>query len=87
MRVAGGGIKLLPMFNWSDCSQVTASPDMVSGAFVFRGTRVPVKALFENLEDGATVDDFLQWFPGVDRGQVDAVLEFAAQTLEPAAAG
>jgi uncharacterized protein (DUF433 family) len=42
---------------------------------------VPVKALFENLEDGATVDDFVQWFPGVDRGQVDAVLEFAAQTL------
>lgn len=87
LRVAGGGIKMSSMFDWSDCSEVAASPDMVSGAFVFRGTRVPVKALFENLEDGATVDEFLQWFPGVDRQQVDAVLEFAAQTLEPAAAG
>lgn len=48
---------------------------MVSGAFVFRGTRVPVKALFENLEDGATVDEFLQWFPGVTREQIDSVLE------------
>jgi uncharacterized protein (DUF433 family) len=75
------------MFDWSDCSGVSASPDMVSGAFVFRGTRVPVKALFENLEDGATVDDFLQWFPGVNREQVDAVLEFAAHSLEPAVAG
>lgn len=50
-------------------------------------SRVPVKALFENLEDGATVDDFLQWFPGVNREQVDAVLEFAAHSLEPAVAG
>lgn len=75
------------MFDWSDCSEVNASPDTVSGAFVFRGTRVPVKALFENLEDGATVDDFLQWFPGVNREQVDAVLEFAAHSLEPALAG
>ena len=87
MRVAGGGIRVSIMFDWSDCPQVAASPDMVSGAFVFRGTRVPVKALFENLEDGATVDEFLQWFPGVDREQVDAVLEFAAHSLEPAVAG
>ena len=75
------------MFDWSDCSEVNASPDTVSGAFIFRGTRVSVKALFENLEDGATVDDFLQWFPGVNREQVDAVLEFAAHSLEPALAG
>ena len=75
------------MFDWSDCTGVTTSPDTVSGAFVFRGTRVPVKALFENLEDGATVDEFLQWFPGVSHEQVDAVLEFAAHSLEPAVAG
>ena len=75
------------MLDWSDCSEVSASPDMVSGAFVFRGTRVPVKALFENLEDGATVDEFLQWFPGVTREQIDSVLEFAAHSLEPAVAG
>lgn len=75
LRVAGGEDKMTMMFDWSNCSEVSASPDTVSGAFVFRGTRVPVKALFENLEDGATVDDFIQWFPGVSREQVDAVLE------------
>jgi uncharacterized protein (DUF433 family) len=53
----------------------------VSGAWLFKGTRVPVKALFENLEEGATVDDFLSWFPGVTREQVLAVLEFAEQSL------
>lgn len=77
----------MPVFNWCDCPAVTALPDVVSGAYVFRGTRVPVRALFENLEDGATVDDFLHWFPGVNREQVDAVLEFAARSLEPAVAG
>lgn len=41
---------------------------------VFRGTRVPVSALFENVGDGATVNQFLEWFPGVDRNQVDVVL-------------
>ena len=87
LRRTGGGDNVATMFDWSDCSEVTASPETVSGAFVFRGTRVPVRALFENLEDGATVDDFLQWFPGVGREQVDAVLEFAAHSLEPALAG
>ncbi|MEP7200197.1 MAG: DUF433 domain-containing protein, partial [Chloroflexota bacterium] len=53
----------------------------VSGAWVFRGTRVPVRTLFENLEDGASADDFLEWFPGVNRAQVEAVLEFASATL------
>ena len=48
---------------------------------LFKGTRVPVKALFENLEDGAGVDDFLRWFPGVKREQVLAILEFAEQSL------
>ena len=46
----------------------------LSGVWVFRGTRVPVRTLFENLEDGATVDDFLEWFPGVTRAQVETVL-------------
>ncbi len=56
----------------------------MSGAWVFRGTRVPVKALFENLEEGATVDQFLEWFPGVARAQVLAVLEFAEASLATA---
>lgn len=63
---------------------VERSPDMVSGAWVFRGTRVPVKTLFANLEDGATVDQFLEWFPGVTRGQVLAVLEFTEASLATA---
>ena len=44
-------------------------------------TRVPVIALFENLEDGATTDDFLEWFPGVRRSQVEAVLQHAENSL------
>jgi uncharacterized protein (DUF433 family) len=52
-----------------------------SGAWLFKGTRVPVAALFENLESGATVDDFLQWFQGVAREQVEAVLKHAEKSL------
>lgn len=69
------------MLDWNQCPQVEKSPDKVSGAWVFEGTRVPVKALFENLEDGATIDQFVEWFPGVQRDQVLAVLEFANQSL------
>jgi uncharacterized protein (DUF433 family) len=47
----------------------------VSGALVFRGTRVPAAALFENLKDGASIDQFLDWFPGVTRAQVEALLD------------
>ncbi|HEY2083861.1 MAG TPA: DUF433 domain-containing protein [Verrucomicrobiae bacterium] len=54
-------------------------PGKVSGAWVFKNTRVPVRALFENLETGATVNDFLQWFPGVEQRQVKAVLAFACK--------
>jgi uncharacterized protein (DUF433 family) len=71
----------MTMLDWSYCSAVERSADKMSGAWVFRGTRVPVKSLFENLEDGATVADFLQWFPGVRREQVVSVLEFAEQSL------
>ena len=48
---------------------------------VVRGTRVPVTAFFENIEDGATVENFLEWFPGVKREQVQAVLEFTERSL------
>jgi uncharacterized protein (DUF433 family) len=63
---------------WEECSAVERHPDKVSGAWVFRGTRVPVAALFENLRDGATIEEFLTWFPGVRRSQVEAVLEAEA---------
>ena len=69
------------MLNWADCSVVERIPEKVSGAWLFRGTRIPVKALFENLEGGATVDEFLEWFPGVTRKQVETVLEYAQRSL------
>jgi uncharacterized protein (DUF433 family) len=50
------------MLDWSQCPAVERSPDRVSGARVFRGTRVPVAALFENLESGARVEELLEWF-------------------------
>lgn len=75
---------VLLMLDWSKCAAVEQSPGKVSGAWVFRGTRIPVAALFENLESGARVNDFLEWFPGVTRQQVEAVLEHAARSLAPA---
>jgi len=68
------------MIDWASCSAVERDPSRVSGAWVFRGTRVPVAALFENLEDGASIQDFVQWFPGVSLDQVRAVLEHAARS-------
>lgn len=73
------------MKDWSTCSAVERDPQKCSGAWVFRGTRVPVVALFENLEDGAQVSDFVSWFPGVTQSQAQAVLVHAAQTLDIAA--
>jgi uncharacterized protein (DUF433 family) len=72
------------MLDWAQCASVERSPERVSGAWVFRGTRVPVSALFENLESGATVNEFLAWFPGVTRAQVESVLEHATRSLQPA---
>jgi uncharacterized protein (DUF433 family) len=69
------------MLDWHACPAVERTANKVSGAWLFRGTRVPVRALFENLEGGATVDEFLEWFPGVTRTQVEAVLEHAARSL------
>jgi len=69
------------MLDWSECPSVERVPGKVGGAWLFKGTRVPVKALFENLESGARVDDFLEWFPGVTREQVEAVLEQAGHSL------
>ena len=54
----------------------------MSGNWLFSGTRIPVVALFENLEEGASIDDFLDWFPGVSPEQVLAVLRFTGQSLQ-----
>jgi uncharacterized protein (DUF433 family) len=69
------------MLDWTTCPAVERNPERLSGAWVFRGTRVQVSALFANLEGGATVDEFLEWFPGVSRDQVTIVLEHAARSL------
>lgn len=72
------------MIDWSQCPAVERIPGKVGGAWLFRNTRVPVTALFENIEGGATIDEFLEWFPGVTRVQADAVLDFARRSLETA---
>ncbi len=68
--------------DWSRCPAVERAPGKVSGAWVFRGTRIPVAAIFENLEDGLTLDGVVALYDGLTREQVKAVLEFAAQSLE-----
>jgi uncharacterized protein (DUF433 family) len=73
------------MIDWSTCDAVEHDSERCSGAGLFRGTRVPVAALFENLEDGAPVDQFVEWFPGVSLEQVRAVLEHAARSALAAA--
>jgi uncharacterized protein (DUF433 family) len=67
--------------DWRTCRAVERIPGKLSGAWVFRGTRVPVRALFENLRDGASIEDFLLWFPGVQRKQVEAVLNHELESL------
>jgi len=69
------------VLDWSACDAVERNPEKVSGAWVFRGTRVPVSALFVNLESGATVEEFMDWFPGVTRDQIRSVLEYTARSL------
>lgn len=67
--------------DWSKCSTVESVPGKVSGAWVFRGTRIPVAAVFENLEDGLSLDEIVNLYDGLTREQVRAVLEFAAESL------
>ena len=74
------------MTNWDTCPAVERTPGKVSGAWVFTGTRIPLSALYENLAIGATVDEFVEWFPGVDGKQVRAVLEHEAEALRTALA-
>jgi uncharacterized protein (DUF433 family) len=67
--------------DWSQCPAVESIPGKVSGAWVFKGTRTPVAVVFENLEDGMTIDELIEQFP-VTRDQLTAVLEFAARSLD-----
>lgn len=69
------------MLDWNTCAAVERLPDRAGGEWVFVGTRVPVRALFENLESGASIDEFLEWFPGVTREQTGSVLAHAERSL------
>jgi len=69
------------MLDWEKCPAVERIPGKVSGAWLFKGTRVPVQALFENLEGGARVAEFLEWFPDVTAKQVEEVLLHAGRSL------
>ena len=68
--------------DWSHCAAVESVPGKLSGAWVLKGTRMPVSAIFENLEAGANIDDIMQWYEGLDREQVKAVIEYAVRSLD-----
>jgi len=72
----------MAQLDWSQCPTVESIPGKVSGAWVLKGTRMPVSTIFENIEAGANIDDIVEWFDGVDREQVKAVIRFVARSLE-----
>ena len=67
--------------DWSQCAAVESIPGKVSGAWVFKDTRMPVSGVFENLEAGASIEEIMEWFD-VTREQIAGVLEFAARSLD-----
>ncbi|MEO7192000.1 MAG: DUF433 domain-containing protein [Vicinamibacterales bacterium] len=77
----------MAVLDWSQCAAVEKVPGKVSGAWVLRGTRMPVATIFKNLEAGASLDDVLGRYEGLDRKQVQAVIEFAARSLDLTASG
>jgi uncharacterized protein (DUF433 family) len=64
---------------------VNLDPEILGGTPVFSGTRVPIEALWGNMAEGASLDEFLDWFPTVGREQAEAVLRFGYRTLAVAA--
>ena len=73
----------MPSLDWSQCHGVESVPGKLSGAWVFRNSRMPVKLVFENLEDGMSIDEIIEQYD-VTRDQVKAVIEFAARSLDAA---
>ena len=72
--------------DWSQCPVVENVPGKVSGAWGLKGTRMPASTIFENLDAGASLDDIMEWYDGLDREQIKAVIEFAARSLDKAPA-
>jgi len=81
-RILREGAPNMASLDWSQCPAVESVPGKLSGAWVLKGTRMPVSAIFENIEAGASIDDIMEWFDGLDREQVKAVIEFAARSLD-----
>ena len=79
--VAAYGAEPASTLDWSQCPAVERVPGRVSGAWVFRDTRLPVAVVFSNLEAGATVEDISEWFD-IAPAQVRAVIDFAARSLD-----
>ena len=84
--LAGYGALDKAALDWSRCPIVESVPGKVSGAWVFKNTRMPVSVVFQNLEAGATIDEIVEWFD-VTPEQVKSVIEFAARSLEAPAPG
>ena len=72
--------------NWVLCGAVDRNPKKMGGVWCFAGTRMPVASLFEHLDKGSSVDEFLEWFPGVSPALVHEVLRFTTESLEQTAA-
>ena len=69
------------MTDWTTCTAVERNPGKISGVWAFTGTRIPLYALYENLAGGATLTEFVEWFPDVSERQVLAVLKHEAAQL------
>jgi uncharacterized protein (DUF433 family) len=76
-----GATTMAASLDWSQCPAVESVPGRVSGAWTFRNSRTPVQVVFENLEDGMTIEEIVEQYP-VSRDEIRAVLEFAARSLE-----
>ena len=75
------GRNMAATLDWSQCPAVESIPGKVSGAWLFKDTRMPVSIVFENLEAGASIDEIMEWFH-LSREQIVAVIEFAARSLD-----
>ena len=82
-RAAASAMPTPSWMDWAECPAVEQDPQRVSGAWVFRGTRIPVAALFQNLEDGVSLAEFVELFPGVTTEQARLVLEHADGSIRP----
>lgn len=75
-------MKILLEMDWSHCQAIDRNPNKLGGKWCFAGTRMPVASLFEHLDEGSTLEEFFDWFPGVPPDLVHEVLRFAKGSLD-----